>query len=119
MPGKIEGRQTQFLLDPGSTENILSRHLVDRLSQQIRDQLKPQDLNAHHADWSNLIIYGTLEFSCCICTIPIATTFKIVNITDYVILVMQLTKEYQGSLHLVQKALQTGKQVIPCVDCTG
>ena len=104
------------LLDSGSIENILSKRLFDTLPQQIRTCLHPLELSAHLADDSNLIIYGTIDLCCRLCTIPFTTTFKVANIT---IRGMRFFQKNQASLHLAQGTLEIGNQVIACVDRVG
>ena len=38
IPGRVEGRPAQFLLDTGCTTNLLAKHLFDRLPESIRSQ---------------------------------------------------------------------------------
>ena len=115
-PGKIEGKPTQFLLDSGSTENILSKRLFDSLPAQVKDSLQPEDLSAHLADGSSLIIYGTIDLHCRLRTTLFTTTFKVANITDHAILGMHFFRESRSSLHLAHGTLEIAGQLIACVD---
>ena len=86
IPGKVESRPLQYLLDSGSTENILSRHLYNRLPERIKTQIVANETTASLADGSGLLVYGTLTLTCRIRTIQVTITFKLAIITDDVIL---------------------------------
>ena len=58
IPGKIEGRSLNFLVDIECTHNLLSQTVFDRLSAQQRQQMVHKEAIAAIADSSGLPIYG-------------------------------------------------------------
>jgi len=59
LPGKIAGKAVTFLLDSGSTTNLLSRQLFDTLSARDKTGLEPYD--GEHGmlvDESCILFYG-------------------------------------------------------------
>ena len=52
LPGKLEGRPVQFLVDTGCTTNLLSKHMFSRLPERVRSELEKSDSNG-------VMAYGT------------------------------------------------------------
>ena len=40
IPGRVEGRPVQFLLDTGCTTNLLGKHVFDRLPERVKTEKK-------------------------------------------------------------------------------
>ena len=63
IPGKVEGRPAQFLLDTGCTTNLLGKHVFDRLPETIRSQKKEYTKHGLLADGTRLPFYGIIELN--------------------------------------------------------
>ena len=50
LPGKLEGRPVQFLVDTGCTTNLLSKQVFDRLPERVRSCLEESDSHGIMAD---------------------------------------------------------------------
>ena len=61
LPGKLEGRPVQFLIDTGCTTNLLSKHVFDRLPERIKSGLEESDSHGVMADGTQLPFYGVLR----------------------------------------------------------
>lgn len=60
LPGRIEGRQIQFLLDTGCTTNLLSKDAFDRLPDQTKRTLEKTQAHGVLDDDTQLPFYGTI-----------------------------------------------------------
>ena len=80
--GKVEGRPLQYLLDTGSTENVISRRLFNKLPGGIKARLKAEESTATMADGSGLLIYGYIELPRRVRTVQVNILFKVAAITD-------------------------------------
>ena len=54
LPGKLEGKPVQFLVDTGCTTNLLSKHVFDRLPERIKCRLEESDSHGVMADGTQL-----------------------------------------------------------------
>ena len=61
LPGKLEGKSVQFLIDTGCTTNLLSRHVFDWLPERIKSGLEESDSHCVMADGTQLPFYGVLR----------------------------------------------------------
>jgi hypothetical protein len=119
VPGKVESQPLQYLLDSGCTENILSRHLFNRLPDRIKAQLSADETTASLADGSGLLVYGTIMLSCRIRTIHVKILFKVANVTDDAILGMKFFTENQCTLILDKGILIVQDQSLACTSRNG
>ena len=63
LPGKIEGRPVQFLLDTGCNTNLLSKHVFDKLPAKVQQRLESYSTHGLMADGNKLPFYGILQVS--------------------------------------------------------
>ena len=63
IPGKVEGRPAQFLLDTGCTTNLLGKHVYDRLPEAVRSQRRDYAKHGLLADGTRLPFYGILQLN--------------------------------------------------------
>ena len=61
IPGRVEGRPVQFLLDTGCTTNLLGKHVFDRLPERIKSQKEEYSRHGLLADGTRLPFYGILK----------------------------------------------------------
>ena len=95
VPGKLSGRNIQYLLDTGCSENVLSRSLFNQLPRSVRDNLVVDQSSAQMADGTGLLIYGSVTLPCRIRTVKLNISFRVANITDDAILGMKFFNENQ------------------------
>lgn len=119
IPGKVENHSLLYLLDTGSTENILSRNLFNRLSSRLKASLEANEATASMADGSGLLIYGTITLPCRVRTMQMRVTFKVANITDDAILGIQFFKEHQCLINLDKGVLEIQDQLLLCTSRNG
>ena len=115
----MEGRPLQYLLDTGSTENILSRKLFNQLPGGIKAQLKAEETTATMADGSGLLIYGYIVLPCRIRTVQLNILFKVANITDDAILGMNFFDENECTLFVHKGLLSLHDQMLTCTNRAG
>ena len=61
LPGKLEGKPVQFLVDTGCTTNLLSKHVLNRLPERVRSELEESDSHGVMADGTQLPFYGVIR----------------------------------------------------------
>lgn len=114
IPGKVEGKTLQYLIDTGSSENILSRNLFNTLPPHVKKTLQADETRASLADGSGLLIYGTIHLNCRLRTIAVQITFKVANITDEAILGMKFLKDNKCALFLDKGIIAIQEQMLTC-----
>ena len=86
LPGKLERRPIQFLIDTGCNTNLLSKHAFDQLPQKITIQLEENDRYGLLADRSQLQFYGVIHLVGWIRDIKIEENFVVGQINEDAIL---------------------------------
>ena len=119
LPGKVEGKHIHYLLDTGSTDNVLAKVVFDQLPERIKEKLRPPDVRAHMADGSDLIIYGSITLNCRLRTLSSQIQFKVADITDHAIFGMRFFSEQGSTIHIAQGLLESQGQLLTCVDRAG
>ena len=79
MPGKVEGKGCQFLLDTGCSTNILSKRMFNLLQPSTRNRLIPINSIASLADGSSLDFEGQLTVHGRIREVPFQEEFLVGN----------------------------------------
>ena len=77
IPGKVEGRPAQFLLDTGCTTNLLAKHVFDRLPERIRSQRKEYASHGLLADGTRLPFFGMIRLSVRLRQVKLEETFAV------------------------------------------
>ena len=119
LPGKIEGRSLQYLLDTGSSDNILSRTFFNDLPRRIQQTLQTSETTASMADGSGLHIYGTIELTCRIRTLRVTIRFRVANITNEAILGMRFLSGYKCTLQVDKGLLAIEDTFLSCTTRDG
>ena len=119
LPGKVEGRSLQYLLDTGSSENILSMTLFNQLPRNIKTRLQGSESRATMADGSGLVTYGTVELTCGLLSVKLSIQFKVANITDDAILGIDFFNKNECSIQIAQGILTLKDQSLACTGRNG
>lgn len=120
IPGKIEGgKSINYLLDTGSSDNILSKAAYNRLPARVKDRLDGERCTASMADGSGLVLYGTITLDCRIRTVPAEISFRVANIAEDAILGMKFFTDYSCQLLLDQGVLKIEDSLLPCTNKYG
>ena len=119
LTGNVFGKRVQFLIDSGSTANILAVHVFERLSNQFRDRLGPYDSQGVLADGSPMEILGMLEASGKLGDIAFTTKFLICPIREDAILGMPFLEQNGCMLDFAKQCLMLKDEDLKCVDRHG
>ena len=119
VPGRLGGRALKYLIDTGSSKNLLSRAVFDRLPEHMRSRLDPLSSIATMADGSGLPMYGQIELDGRLRNTKFRATFLVCKITDEAILGMQFLREQNCTVSCDRGLLIVGSETIPCVDTLG
>ena len=119
IPGKVEGRPAQFLLDTGCTTNLLAKHIFDRLPEQIKS--RRQDYASHGllADGTRLPFFGMVRLSIRLRQVKIEETFVVSQISEDAILGMPFLVEQGCSMDFTKPVVQLGGHEVKCTDRLG
>lgn len=107
LPGKVEGgRSVRYLLDSGSSVNVLSQSTFNSLPRRIKERLDHNEITAALADGTGLLIYGFITLTCRICSYLIEIVFRVANISNagsyrqcsYVIIVSTFRRNFKEEL---------------------
>ena len=119
VPGRVAGRNLNFLVDTGCTHNLLSRTVFDRLPAQTRQQMVYGETVAAMADGSGLHIYGSIGLSGRLRNVPFEARFLVCRISDNAILGMEFLSRHDCSVACDKGLLVMGGKTIQCTDRAG
>ena len=119
LPGRIEGRPVQFLVDTGCTTNLIAKHVFNRLSSHTRSQLKESETHGLQADGSRLPFYGLLTVSARLRDLKIEEAFVVSEIREDVILGMPFLVDHHCAMEFRTPALVVDGRVLACTDRQG
>ena len=101
IPGKVEGRSSQFLLDTGCTTNLQAKHVFDRLPEHIRFQKQNYASHGLLADGTRLPFFGMIRLAIRLRQVKLEETFVVSQISEDAILRMPFLVE-QGCAWTLQ-----------------
>lgn len=120
VPGKIVGKVVNILLDSGCTTNLLSKRVLDRLPEAVRDTLQPPETaQGLQADGSPIVFLGTITLNCRLRTHQITESFLVCKLKEDCILGMPFLMRGHCTLEFDKATLTIGDTRIPCVDRYG
>ena len=119
VPGRVAGKNLNFLVDTGCTHNLLSRTVFDRLPAHSRQQMVYGETVAAMADGSGLHIYGSISLTGRLRNVPFEARFLVCRISDNAILGMEFLSRHDCSVACDKGLLVMGGKTIQCTDRTG
>ena len=119
IPGKVEGRAVQFLLDTGCTTNLLAKHVFDRLPERVRSQRQEYASYGLLADGTRLPFFGMVRLAVRLRQVKIEETFVVSQISEDAILGMPFLVEQGCSMDFTKPVIQLGGQEVKCTDRLG
>ena len=119
VPGRVAGKNLNFLVDTGCTHNLLSRTVFDRLPAQTRQQMVYGETVAAMADGSGLHIYGSVGLTGRLRNVPFEARFLVCRISDNAILGMEFLSRHDCSVACDKGLLVMGGKTIQCTDRSG
>ena len=119
IPGKVEGRPAQFLLDTGCTTNLLGKHVYDRLPEKIRSQRKEYATHGLLADGTRLPFYGILQLNIRLRQVKTQEVFIISQINEDAILGMPFLVDRQCKMDFRRPVLLLDGHEVKCTDRQG
>ena len=119
IPGRIEGRPTQFLLDTGCTTNLLGKHVFDRLPERIKEQKEEYSRHGLLADGTRLPFYGILKLEIRLRQVKTSEVFIISQISEDAILGMPFLVERRCTMDFHRPVLKLDGQEVKCTDRQG
>lgn len=107
IPGKIIGREVQFLIDTGCTTNLLARHVYEKSPPNIKKTLQPipKDKHGTLADGSKICFDGLLRVTCRVRNLKVTDTFMVCLISEDSILGMPFLTKHNCSLQFNQASI--------------
>ena len=119
VPGKVEGRPVQFLIDTGCTTNLLAKHVFDRLPEKIRSQKREYAKYGLLADGTRLPFYGILQLDVRLRQVKTTEVFIISQLNEDAILGMPFLVERQCRMDFKRPVLLLDGQELKCTDRQG
>lgn len=119
LPGKVHGKAVQFLIDSGSTANIIAQHVWERMSKGVRDQLLPYSSQGVLADGSQMEILGTIECSGRLRDIAFIAQLLVCPIREDGILGMPFLEQHSCVMNFGSQSLKIGNKDLKCTDRHG
>lgn len=119
IPGKVEGKQVQFLVDTGCSHSLLSKVVFDRLPRKVRETLQGREATAALADGSGLHIYGSIILKGRLRNVTFREEFLVSRISDEAIIGMSFLRRQECTLDCDRGILVMGSETIPCVNKAG
>ena len=119
IPGKVEGRSAQFLLDTGCTTNLLAKHVFDRLPERIRSQKQEYASHGLLADGTRLPFFGMIRLFVRLRQVKLEETFVVSQISEDAILGMPFLVEQGCAMDFTKPVIQLGGQEVRCTDRLG
>ena len=119
IPGRVEGRPAQFLLDTGCTTNLLSKPLFDRLPENVRSQKEEYARYGLLADGTRLPFYGIVKLSIRLRQVKTDEVFIVSQINEDAILGMPFLVDRQCSMDFKKPVIQLNGHEIKCTDRQG
>ena len=119
IPGRVEGRPIQFLLDTGCTTNLLGKHVFDRLPERIREQKKEYSRHGLLADGTRLPFYGIIRLDIRLRQVKTEEVFIISQINEDAILGMPFLVEHRCAMDFHRPILKLDGQEVKCTDRQG
>lgn len=119
LPGKIEGKPVQFLLDTGCNTNMIAKSLFDRLPGKVKAQLKECDSHGLMADGTQLPVYGVLDVSGRLRNVKIDDTFVVGRISEDAILGMPFLSRHECPMEFSKPTMTVDGRELACTDRHG
>jgi transposase InsO family protein len=119
LPGKIEGKPAQFLLDTGSNTNLMSKRFYDHLPNRIKGQMVRCSSNGSMADGTRLPFYGIIHINGRLRDAPFQDSFIISQISEDIILGMPFFVKNKCQIKFEKPILTMGDRDLTCTDKLG
>ena len=119
IPGRVEGRPVQFLLDTGCTTNLLGKHVFDRLPERVKAERKEYARHGLLADGTRLPFYGIIRLSMRLRQVKTEEVFIISQISEDAILGMPFLVERRCAMDFKRPVLKIDGQEVKCTDRQG
>ena len=119
IPGRVEGRPVQFLLDTGCTTNLLGKHVFDRLPDKIKAQKEEYSRHGLLADGTRLPFYGILKLNVRLRQVKTEVIFIVSQINEDAILGMPFLVERRCAMDFHRPILRLDGHEVKCTDRQG
>ena len=119
LPGRIEGRALNFLVDTGCNTNLLAKHVFDRLPRRVKDQLEECETHGRMADGTKLPFYGVLRVPTRLRDVRIEETYVVSQLSEDAILGMPFLAAHECALSFQKPVLTIDGQELACSDRHG
>ena len=119
IPGRVEGRPAQFLLDTGCTTNLIGKHVFDRLPEKIRTRREEYARHGMLADGTRLPFYGIIKLEIRLRQVKTEEVFIISQINEDAILGMPFLVERKCAMDFQRPVLMLNGQEVKCTDRQG
>ena len=119
LPGKLERKPLQFLIDTGCNTNLISKRTYDNLPERIRSTLERQDRFGILADGSKLPFYGVIRLTGRVRDVPIEEVFVVSQISEDAILGMPFLAAHSCKMEFGNPIIEVQGKKLQCTDRHG
>ena len=119
LPGKLEGKSVQFLIDTRCTTNLLSRHVFDWLPERIKSGLEESDSHCVMADGTQLPFYGVLRLPLRVRDVKAEEVFVVSRSSEDAILDMPFLVAHICAIEFDQPIVHVDGRRLKCTDWHG
>lgn len=119
LPGRIESKVVQFLVDTGCTTNLISKHVFDRLPTDVKERLQESDTHGVMADGTQLPFYGIIKLPFRLRDLKTEEAFVVSKLSEDAILGMPFLSKHQCTMAFGKPMLQINGHELKCTDKHG
>ena len=119
LPGRIERKPIQFLIDTGCNTNLLSKQVFDRLPEKVRERVEDCTSHGLMADGTKLPFYGILQVTGRLRSVPFEEVFVVSQISEDAILGMPFLAARDCTMRFDRPVVTLEGRELPCTDRFG
>ena len=119
LPGKLEGRPIQFLLDTGCTPNLINKQIFDRLPGGVRNRLEESDSHGLLADGTRLPFYGIIRLTIRLRKVKTEEVFVVSQMSEDAMLGLPFFVAHQCALEIEQLVIRVDGRQLFCTNWHG
>ena len=119
LSGELGDKQVQFLVDTGCNTNLLSKHVFDKLPEQMKHSLEESKSHGTMADGTKLPFYGMVKLPLRVREIKTREVFVVSCIKEDAILGMPFLMAHNCSMEFSQPKMRIDGKRLRCTDKHG
>ena len=120
LPGKLEGKAVTFLIDTGSTLNLLSKRIFDSLPLRFTHALQSFQIQSGTlADGSGLLFYGQIDLTGRLRSEFVTLSFVVADVEPDAILGMPFLRDNYCQVDCAESVLKLHDKMLKCTNRQG